>query len=63
MGNNTAIRNISIFLGLVVLCYGVGYWLIFRLERASPLMLSVAVATAFNELDLPPLSNCMYCST
>lgn len=42
--NDNAIRNTALFLGLLVLCYGIGYWLIFRLERASPLMLSVAVA-------------------
>lgn len=45
MKSNSALRNTAIFLILVSFCYGIGYWLIFRLERASPLMLSVALAT------------------
>ena len=33
------------FFVLGLLFYGIGYWLIFRLERASPLMISVGLAT------------------
>jgi membrane protease YdiL (CAAX protease family) len=32
------------FLVLAVVFYGLGYWLIFRLERATPLMMSVGLA-------------------
>ncbi|PCI75612.1 MAG: CPBP family intramembrane metalloprotease domain-containing protein [SAR86 cluster bacterium] len=42
--NRSVTKAIAIFLALLLLCYGIGYWLIFRLERSSPLMLSVGVA-------------------
>jgi len=42
--NKSVAKAITIFLVVLLLCYGIGYWLIFRLERASPLMLSVGVA-------------------
>ncbi len=44
LNDQNALRNTAIFLFLVVIGYGIGYWLIFRLERATPLMLSVGVA-------------------
>jgi len=40
-----SIITLALFLGLVIIFYCVGYWLIFRLERATPLMLSVGFAT------------------
>jgi len=40
-----ALETVALFLLLVAIFYCLGYWLIFRLERATPLMLSVAVAT------------------
>lgn len=39
-----SIRPLIIFLFLTIVFYCVGYWLIFRLERASPLMMSVGLA-------------------
>ncbi|MDG1905769.1 MAG: CPBP family intramembrane metalloprotease [Arenicella sp.] len=39
-----SIRPLIIFLLLTIVFYCVGYWLIFRLERASPLMMSVGLA-------------------
>lgn len=39
------ITILALFTLLVVLFYFIGYWLIFRFERATPLMLSVGVAT------------------
>lgn len=32
------------FFVLGLLLYGIGYWLIFRLERATPLMMSIGCA-------------------
>ncbi|WP_321390851.1 CPBP family intramembrane glutamic endopeptidase [Emcibacter sp.] len=37
-------KNIFIFITLSVLFYLVGYWLIFRLQKATPLMMSVGFA-------------------
>ncbi|NVJ71441.1 MAG: CPBP family intramembrane metalloprotease [Alphaproteobacteria bacterium] len=39
-----AYRNICIFIALSVLFYLIGYWLIFRLQKATPLMMSVGFA-------------------
>jgi len=39
-----ALTNVLIFCLLTIVLYFVGYWLIFRLEKATPLMLSVGVA-------------------
>ena len=36
--------NLTVFFLLLVGLYGVGYWLIFRLGSATPLMLSVGAA-------------------
>ena len=37
--------TLIVFLGLVIACTAVGYWLIFRLGSAKPIMLAVGVAT------------------
>lgn len=37
--------NLAVFLILLVACTAGGYWLLFRLGRATPVMLSVGVAT------------------
>ncbi|PCI53286.1 MAG: CPBP family intramembrane metalloprotease domain-containing protein [Alphaproteobacteria bacterium] len=39
------ILTLSVFFSFVLLLYFVGYWLIFRTEQATPLMLSVGLAT------------------
>jgi membrane protease YdiL (CAAX protease family) len=39
-----SVPSLTTFLFLTVIFYCVGYWLIFRLERASPLMMSVGLA-------------------
>ena len=39
-----SVPSLATFLFLTVIFYCVGYWLIFRLERASPLMMSVGLA-------------------
>ena len=37
--------SLVVFFVLLIVCTAVGYWLIFRLGRATPIMLSVGVAT------------------
>ncbi len=37
--------NLAVFLVLLIACTALGYWLLFRLGRATPVMLSVGVAT------------------
>lgn len=37
-------KNIAIFMALTVLFYLLGYWLIYRLQKATPLMMSVGFA-------------------
>lgn len=39
-----SVITLSTFFSLTVIMYWVGYWLIFRMEKATPLMLSVGVA-------------------
>jgi len=41
------ILTLATFFIFIVLFYGIGYWLIFRLGQATPLMLSVGIATIF----------------
>lgn len=40
-----SIITLLVFLVMLIVCTAVGYWLIFRLGRATPIMLSVGVAT------------------
>ena len=40
-----SIITLLVFLVLVVICTAAGYWLVFRLGRATPIMLAVGVAT------------------
>lgn len=40
-----SVINLSVFLVLLIACTAAGYWLLFRLGRATPVMLSVGVAT------------------
>ena len=37
--------TLATFFSLLIVCYCLGFWLIFRMEQATPLMLSVGVAT------------------
>lgn len=37
--------SLTVFFVLLIVCTAVGYWLLFRLGRATPVMLSVGVAT------------------
>ena len=43
--NRDSIITLLVFLVLLVICTAAGYWLIFRLGRATPIMLAVGVAT------------------
>jgi len=40
-----SITTLLVFLVLLIVCTAAGYWLIFRLGRATPIMLAVGVAT------------------
>jgi len=43
--SRNTIITLLVFLVLLVICTAAGYWLIFRLGRATPIMLAVGVAT------------------
>lgn len=43
--------TLPVFLVLLFVCTAVGYWLIFRLGRATPIMLAVGAATILTWLN------------
>lgn len=42
---SNSLVTLLVFLVLLSVCTAVGYWLIFRLGRATPIMLAVGIAT------------------